>query len=118
MELKTAEGLSITNVTEEELINMIQDDARRGEFVILIRREQEFIQAGGFPRFRRRFFSRRRWLDEGDRIVMEYQEGGTDHHFQCTQEISKVEVQATFLKYLKGDPSWKNDFQWKKIDVS
>ena len=51
MELKTAEGLSITNVTEEELINMIQDDARRGEFIILIRREQEFIQAGGFPPF-------------------------------------------------------------------
>lgn len=118
MELETAEGLKIADVTDEELINVIQDDTRRGEFIILIRREQEFIQAGGFPRFRRRFFSRRQWLDEGDSIVMEYQEGGTDNHFQCTQEISKAKVQTAFLKYLKGDPSWKNDFQWKKIDVS
>jgi hypothetical protein len=101
MELKTASRISSKNVTEEELINAFQDDAGRGDFIILSQSEEVFIQAA----------------EEGNTLYqLEYRQGDADHHFQCTQDVSKANVQSAFMKYLKGDDSWKTDFEWKPLE--
>ncbi len=59
-------------------------------------------------------------LDQSDEYddpyTLEYREGGADRHFQCTRDLSKVEVEAAFLKYLRRDTSWKTDFSWKQLE--
>lgn len=101
MKLETAERISSDNVTEAELINAFLNDADRGEFIILSQSDQVFIQASG---------------ECDDPYMMEYREGDGDHHFQCTQDVSKENVQAAFMKYLKGDNSWKTDVEWKQLE--
>ncbi len=101
MKLETAERISSDNVTEEELSNAFQDDSGRGEFIILSQSEQVYIQASG---------------EYDDPYAMEYREGDDDHHFQCTHDLSKENVQSAFMKYLKGDNSWKSDFEWKQLE--
>ena len=39
-----------------------------------------------------------------------------EHHFQCTQELSKERVRSAFTKYFKRDDSWKTDFAWKPME--
>lgn len=101
MELKTASRISSKNVTEEELINAFEDDVGRGDFIILSQSEEVYIQAAG---------------EGDDPYVMEYREGDSDHHFQCTQKLPKANVQSAFMKYLRGDDSWKTDFEWKQFE--
>jgi hypothetical protein len=97
MKLETAQTLASDDVTEEELIQAFRDDAGRGEFIILGQSDQVYIQASG----------------EADKaFVMEYREGDDAHHFQCSRDLSKSDVQSAFLKYLRGDESWKRDFEW------
>jgi hypothetical protein len=97
MELETASGLASQSVTEAELIHAFQEDAGRGDFIILSQSDQVYIQASG----------------EGDGpYAMEYREGDADHHFQGTQDLSKTGVQSAFLTYLRRDPSWKTEYQW------
>ena len=101
MELKTASRISSKNVTEEELIDAFEDDVGRGEFIILSQSGEVYIQAAG---------------EGDDPYVMEYREGDSDHHFQCTRKLSKANVQSAFMKYLRGDDSWKTDFEWKQFE--
>jgi hypothetical protein len=100
MKLETAERISSNNVTEQELINAFQDDSGRGEYIILSKGEQFYIQAFGI---------------NNDSYVMEYREGDGDHHFECVHELSKADVQLAFIKYLKEDDSWKTDFKWSQL---
>lgn len=101
MKLEAAERISSDNVTEEQLNNAFQDDSARGEFIILSQSEQVYIQASG---------------EYNGPYVMEYREGDGDHHFQCTQDLSKEDVRSAFMKYLRGDTSWKTGFEWKPLE--
>jgi hypothetical protein len=100
MKLETADRISSADATEEELLNAFANDADRGEFIILSQSDQVYIQASG---------------ESDGPYVMEYREGDADHHFQCTQDLSKETVQATFMKYLRGDNSWKTNVDWKQL---
>jgi hypothetical protein len=101
MNLDTAQNISHKNISEAELLRAFQDDKGRGEFIILSDGDH-FIQAGG---------------EQDGPYDMEYQEGDTAHHFRCRTDVSKSDVQAAFLKYLRRDPSWKSDFQWETLDL-
>lgn len=101
MKLETAARIGSKNVTEEELANAFQDDQGRGEFMILSQTEQVYIQASGEL--------------EGP-YVIEYREGDADRHFHCVHEVLKQQVQELFMKYLKGDSSWKTDVEWKHLE--
>ncbi len=101
MKLETAGRIGSKNVTADELAQAFQDDHGRGEFIILSQSAQIYIQASG---------------ETDGPYYVEYREGDADHHFQCTQEIAKQQVQDLFMKYLEGDSSWKNDVNWKQIE--
>ena len=100
MKLETGARISSRDVTEEELVNAFEDDVGRGELIILSQAEEVFIQAAG----------------EGDEpYLLEYREGDEDYHFQCARKVPKASVQSAFIKYLRGDESWKTDFEWKPL---
>jgi len=93
--------LVIGDVSETELVQAFQDDAGRGEFIILSQSEQVYLQAGG---------------EEEGPYDLEYRDGDGEHHFRCKTNVSKSEVQAAFVKYLRSDPSWKTDFEWERLE--
>jgi len=102
MELETQGGMYSGIAKESDIIEAFEDDKKRGEFVILSQSEQVYIQAAG----------------EGfGPYNLEYRDGDEDHHFQCTQELSKSDVQSAFIGYLKGDRSWKTNYEWKPLDI-
>ncbi|MHC4313813.1 MAG: hypothetical protein ACYSW3_15255, partial [Planctomycetota bacterium] len=86
-----------------DIIKAFQDDKSRGEFIILSQSKQVYIQAAG----------------EGyGPYTLEFRDGDEDHHFQCTREMLKPEIQAAFIEYLKGDRSWMTNLEWKPLDMS
>jgi len=101
MELETAERIYSKNVTADELTKAFEDDHGRGEFIILSQSKETYMQASG---------------ELDGPYIVEHREGDADHHFQCTQEIAKQQVQDLFMKYLQGDSSWKKDVQWKQLE--
>ena len=51
--------------------------------------------------------------------VLEYQDGSLEGHYQALDgPIPLDRVVAAFLKYLRGDPSWRDDFQWERVAIS
>ncbi len=101
MELECAQDISSANATEADIRNAFADDSGRGEYIILRDTNQMFIQAAG---------------EYDDPYTLEYRDGGADRHFQCTRDLSKAEVEAAFLKYLRRDASWKSELPWKKLE--
>jgi hypothetical protein len=50
--------------------------------------------------------------------ILEYQDGSTAFHYSAIDSPIPLErVQAAFLKYLRGDPSWLNDFRWERVEL-
>ena len=99
MDLTTALGTQ-ENITEQNLLSLFEQFSAEHQFIILEPPVNGFMQTTEA---------------EAGSFVLEYQE---DHQqFQCVGTPSKSEVQATFLKYLKGDPSWKTDHGWKPLDL-
>jgi hypothetical protein len=93
----------INNVSEAEIIaefNQFGND--NDDFVVLSKNDMNYIQAGLSD-----------FEEEG--LILEYQEGSLDKHFHATEtNITKDQVLATFLLYLKADASWKEQFSWEK----
>lgn len=98
MELQTGGQIHSPNVSEEDLIRTFDNDAGRGDFIILSLGEQVYLQASG---------------KKDGPYQMEYREGNEEHHFTCTEELTKKQVEKSFLKYLEGDSSWKVDHYWE-----
>ena len=103
MRLETAGEFNIDNVTEAQLRQAFDDDAGRGEFIILSQDDQAYMQASG----------------EGDGpYELEYREGDAEHHFQAGDEFRKEQILQAFVWYLTGDPRWHTQFLWEKLDAS
>jgi len=101
MKLETAERIGSKNVTPDELEKAFHDDQGRGEYIILSQSAHIYIQASG---------------ELDGPYIVEYREGDAEHHFQCTQEIAKQQVQDLFMKYLMDDSTWKTDVSWKLLE--
>ncbi len=103
MELECEGTISAANATEADIRNAFADDAGRGEFLILSQAPDVYMQAAG----------------EGDGpYALEYRQGNGDQHFHTTDEPTKAQVQSAFLKYLTNDPTWQQDFHWKKLELN
>ena len=102
MELQTADGIANNNVVKSDIIQAFQNDKYRGEFIILSQSEQVYIQASG----------------EGDGpYYLEYRNGDDDHHFQCSRDLQKLEVQSAFIQYFEGDGAWKTTLEWNPLEM-
>jgi hypothetical protein len=101
MKLQTEGHMHAVDATEREIQEAFLDDAGRGEFTILSRSDEVYMQAAG----------------EGDGpFTLEFRDGDAQNHFRCVREPSKSEVERAFLKYLAGDDSWRADFSWQKLE--
>jgi hypothetical protein len=50
--------------------------------------------------------------------ILAYQEGDLSKHYQATDDAVPLDrVISTFIKYLRGDESWKSDFKWRRIEL-
>jgi hypothetical protein len=50
--------------------------------------------------------------------LLEYQDGSEDRHYRATDEpITLARVLFAFLKYLRGDASFRTDFRWVKVEL-
>jgi hypothetical protein len=102
MVLDAEKGQPIQNATESDIARFFDDDQARGSFVILTHSKQYYVQAAG----------------EGNGpYTLECRAGDDEHHFRCTQSLSKQAVQSAFLKYLRHDPAFTSDFSWEKVKL-
>ena len=103
MRLETEGGVRKKEVLESDIVQAFQNDEKRGEFIILSQDDEVYIQAAG----------------EGfGPYCLEYRDGDADHHFQCSRELSRAEVQSAFIGYFEGDESWKTTLEWTPLEMS
>jgi len=101
MELTLESGAVIRDATEQDLRGRIEGE----EFAILAADEDTYLQCA-------------RQNDAPSEYVLEFQEGDLGHHYRAVDDAVAVDrVIATFIKYLRGDESWKSDFTWQRIEL-
>lgn len=98
MKINAAE-YSSDNATPEEIRELVSDDAKRGEFMILEKGEDDFVQIAE---------------DAEEGFVLEYREG--ERMFRCMRNVSRDEAEGAFLDYLDGLDSWKSRFSWEPLE--
>jgi hypothetical protein len=99
--LETEKSRRFGDVTEELLRKVFGDERVRGEFVVLSKDSQIYIQTRG--------------NGEGP-YCLEYRDGDAEHHFQAGDKLRREEVLRAFLWYLADDPRWRTDFPWRKLE--
>ena len=101
------ENLSEREATSELVRELIRDDARRGEFMILMQDadEEAFVQIAGD------------YEDVGGRndgcFDLEYRDGASSLLYHANRRATADEVEQAFLSELRGDRSWRSRFGWE-----
>ena len=99
-----AEKMSEHVATEELVRELVRNDARRGEFMIMSddADEERFVQiacdyddVGG---------------KSDGRFDLEYRDGKNCCLYHCTRRVSADEVERVFLDELAGRIAWRGDF--------
>lgn len=86
----------------ESAVSLLARPARN--FVILSRSETSYIQAA---------------IVGSNRLVLEYRDGSAEKHFRSVRDdYSSGEVVAILEAYRRGEGSWWNENEWRRIDVS
>jgi hypothetical protein len=117
MDLQLGSGRVIRRPTKEEILCHVEGE----EFTILSIDPDSYIQCSqlnylyGSPMLVHR---RGAIHYEKGHYDLEYQDGSLDTHFQAVDRpITMDRVQSAFLKYLRGDQTWRSDFCWQKMDL-
>jgi hypothetical protein len=101
MELMLESGEVISDATERDILSLIEGE----DFAIL----------GGDPDTYIQFAEQR---EPPYQYVLEYQDGSLDQHYNAVDgPITIDRVKAAFLKYIRGDLSWRSDFEWEKMEL-
>jgi len=101
MHLTVESGDVIRDATEEDIRGRIEGE----EFAILAADEDTYLQCA-------------EQSEAPYGYILEYQEGDLSRHYQATDDAVPLDrVIATFIKYLRGDESWKSDFEWQRIEL-
>ena len=107
-----AEKMSECVATEELVRELVRNDARRGEYMIMMddADEERFVQiacdyddAGVFC--------------HNDDFDLEYRDGKEGQLFHCTRRVSADEVERIFLDELAGRGEWRSSLDWEKENV-
>jgi hypothetical protein len=102
-QLECAQSFSSDDASEADINRAFDDDRIRGEFVILTAPNGSFIQAAG----------------EGDGpYTLEYRDAATQEHVRAQGELTKEQVRAAFLEYLRGSSAWRSGWQWEPVRSS
>jgi hypothetical protein len=107
MKFERADISMINNVTEAEIITEFNKfGEEEDDFVVLSKNDMNYIQAALSD------------FEEEEGMLLEYQEGSLDKHFHAIDtNITKDQVLAAFLLYLKADASWKEQFSWEETVI-
>jgi hypothetical protein len=102
MTLQLESGKLIKNVTEADLRRYLEGE----EFAILAVDDDTYMQCA-------------EQQDRPYEYVLEYQDGSLHQHYRAVDEpITQERVLAAMAKYLRGDASWRDEFEWEKVDLS
>ena len=102
-----AEKMNEQVATEELVRELVRNDARRGEYMIMMddADEEHFVQiacdydeVGG---------------KSDGRFDLEYRDGRNCCLYHCTRRVSVDEVERVFLDELAGHIEWRGDFDWE-----
>ena len=105
------ENLSEREATPELIRELIRDDVRRGEFMILMQDadEEAFVQIAGD------------YDDVGGEndgcFDLEYRDGASSLLYHANRRATADEVEQAFLSELCGDRSWRSRFEWETEKV-
>jgi hypothetical protein len=100
MELTLGSGRVIPDATEDDIRSLIA-----GEEFAILGPDLTYIQC-----------AERR--EPPYDYVLEYQDGSLDRHYRAVDgPITLDRVTAAFLKYRRGDASWRDDFRWEKLEL-
>jgi hypothetical protein len=88
--------------TPELIRELLADDSKRGEYMILNRDDgNDFLQIAGDC--------------AKDGFHIEYREG--EQMFCCPDGVSQAEAESIFLEYLSGSDGWKTRFPWEPMEI-
>jgi len=102
-----SENMKERVATEELVRELVRDDARRGEYMIMMddADEERFVQIACD------------YEDVGGKsdgcFDLEYQEGTNGNLYHCKRRVSADEVERIFLDELDGRGEWRSDFDWE-----
>ena len=101
MELTLESGRVIPDVTEDDILSVIEGE----DFAILAIDSSNYIQCAEQG-------------EEPYEYVLEYQDGSLNCHYQAADgPITLDRVISAFLKYLRRDSSWQSDFRWERMEL-
>ena len=110
MQVETA-NMAARKATPELLRELVGNDERRGEFMILMddADDERFVQVACD-------FEDVGGKDDG-RFDLEYREGSGGALYHCTTRVGASDVERVFLEELAGRGEWRRDFTWEKQNV-
>lgn len=95
--------------TPELIRELVRDGAKRGEYMIMMRDDDEesyvqiacdFDEVGG--------------TDDGC-FDLEYREGSESPLLHCRRRVSASEIEGIFLDELNGLSAWRHRYEWEKV---
>ena len=100
MKLET-ENVQETEASAELVRELMSDDARRGNWLILMHDDDEeaFMQIA--------------FDDHPDGIDLEYRDGAGKPLYHCKRPVLRLEAENALLDYLDGIETWKHRFEWE-----
>ena len=103
MKLET-ENVEETEASAELVRELMADDARRGNWLILMHDDDDaaFMQIA--------------FDDHPDGIDLEYREGTDKPLYHCKRPVLRLEAENALLDYLDGIETWKHRFEWDIVE--
>ena len=102
MKLET-ENIKNTEASAELVRELMSDDARRGNWLILMHDDDD----GAFMQIA--------FGDHSDGIELEYREGVDTPLYHCRRPVLRLEAENALLDYLDGIDTWKYRFEWEEV---
>ena len=96
------ENVKETEASAELIRELMADDARRGNWLILMHDDDEeaFMQIA--------------FDDHPDGIDLEYRDGADKPLYHCKRPVLRLEAENALLDYLDGIDTWKYRFEWEE----
>ena len=97
------ENITDTEASAELVRELMADDARRGNWLILMHDDDDaaFMQIA--------------FDDHVDGIDLEYREGADKPLYHCKRPVLRLEAENALLDYLDGIETWKHRFEWEEM---